>query len=44
MGVADITVLHGLGRGELELSPSLKIELASLGDSSRMACIDGDSL
>jgi hypothetical protein len=44
MGTADITVLHALKRGELELSPSLKTESSSLGNSSRMACSDGDPL
>jgi hypothetical protein len=44
MGVADITVLHALGTGEPELSPSLKTESSSLRDSSRMACSDGDPL
>jgi hypothetical protein len=42
MGVADITVLHALRRGELDLSPSLEIKLSSFGDSSRMECSDGD--
>jgi hypothetical protein len=35
---------HALRRGEPELSPSLEIESSSLGDSSRMACGDGDPL
>jgi hypothetical protein len=39
-----IIVLHALGRGELDLSPSLKAKLPSLGDSSRMACSDGDPI
>jgi hypothetical protein len=43
-GVLDITVLHALRRGELELSPSLKTESSSLGDSSRMAYNDSDPL
>jgi hypothetical protein len=41
-GVAGITALHALGRGELELSPSLESESSSLVDSSRIACSDGD--
>jgi hypothetical protein len=44
MGIADITMLHALRRGERELSPSLEAESSSLGDSSRMACSDGDPL
>jgi hypothetical protein len=41
----DVTVLHTLGRGELELSPSLEAESSSLGDSLRMACrLNGDPL
>jgi hypothetical protein len=44
MGTADITVLHTLRRGEPKLSPSLKTEPSSLGDSSRKACSDGDPL
>jgi hypothetical protein len=44
MGVADITMLHALGRGEPELSPSLETESSSLGDSSRMACSNGEPL
>jgi hypothetical protein len=36
--------LHTLKRGELELSPSLKSEMFSLGDSSKMACSDSDPL
>jgi hypothetical protein len=40
MGAADVTLLHMVGRGELELS-LLKDESSSLGDSSRMACSDG---
>jgi hypothetical protein len=43
-GIVDITVLHVLRRGEPELSPSLETESSSLGDSSRMACSDGDPL
>jgi hypothetical protein len=42
--VAGIIVLHSLGRGELELSPSLEAESPSLGDSLRMVCSDGDPL
>jgi hypothetical protein len=42
--LTGITVLHALRRGELLLSPSLEAESSSLGDSSRMACSDGDSL
>jgi hypothetical protein len=42
MGTAYVTVLHALGRGEPELSPSFEAELSSLGDSLRMACSDGD--
>jgi hypothetical protein len=44
MGMADITVLHALGRGEPELSPSLDNKSSSLGDSSRMACSDSNLL
>jgi hypothetical protein len=44
MGVTGIIVLHTLRRGEPELSPSLEDESSSLGDSSRMACNDIDSL
>jgi hypothetical protein len=44
MGAADITVLHTLEIGEPELSPSLKAESSSLGDSSRMVGSDGDQL
>jgi hypothetical protein len=43
-GVTGIIVLYTLKRGEPKLSPSLKAESSSLGDSSRMACSDGDSL
>jgi hypothetical protein len=42
--MTDITALQALGTGKLELSPSLKVELSSLGDSSRMACSDSDPL
>jgi hypothetical protein len=44
MGVADITMLHALRRGEPKLSPSLETESSSLGDFSRMVCSDGDPL
>jgi hypothetical protein len=44
MGMTDITVLHALGRGKPELSPSLEAESSSLGNSSRMACSDSDPL
>jgi hypothetical protein len=44
MGQADITVLHSLRRGELELSPSLEAESSLLGDNSKMACSEGDPL
>jgi hypothetical protein len=44
MGVADTTVLHALGRGEPELSPSLKTLSSSVGDSSRMACSNDNPL
>jgi hypothetical protein len=44
MGMADVTMLHTFGRGEPELSPSLEAESSSLGDSSWMACSDGDPL
>jgi hypothetical protein len=43
-GVATITVLHAIGRGELELSPLLETKSSSLDNSSRMACNDGDPL
>jgi hypothetical protein len=43
-GVMGIIVLQTLKRGEPELSPSLEAESSSLGDSSRMACNDGDLL
>jgi hypothetical protein len=43
-GVTGIIVLNTLRRGELELSPSLEDKPSSLGDSSRMACNDGDLL
>jgi hypothetical protein len=42
MGMAEITTLHALWKGKLELSPSLEDESSSQGDSSRMACSDGD--
>jgi hypothetical protein len=44
MGMTDITVLHALGRGKPVLSLSFEAESCSLGDSSRMACSDGDPL
>jgi hypothetical protein len=44
MGMAEVTMLHALGKGKLKLSPSLKAKSSSLGDSSRMARSDGDSL
>jgi hypothetical protein len=44
MGTADVIVLHALGRGELELSPSVEAESSLLGNSSRMACSDGNPL
>jgi hypothetical protein len=44
IGAVDITVLHTLGRGEPELSPSLEAESSALGDSSRMACNSDDPL
>jgi hypothetical protein len=37
-------MFHSRGVGKPELSPSLKAESCSLGDPSRMACIDGDPL
>jgi hypothetical protein len=37
-------MLHALGIGKLELSLSLEAESSLLGDSSRMACSDGDPL
>jgi hypothetical protein len=43
-GIAGIIVLHTLRRGELELSSSLETKSSSLGNSSRMACSDGDPL
>jgi hypothetical protein len=44
MGMAEITALHALGTGKMELSPSLKVESSSLGESLRMACSDSDPL
>jgi hypothetical protein len=44
MGMTEVTALHSRGIGKPELSPSLEAELSSLGNSSRMACSDGDSL
>jgi hypothetical protein len=43
-GVAGIIILHTLGAGELELSPSLEDESPLLCDSLRMACSDGEPL
>jgi hypothetical protein len=37
-------MLHAIGMGKLELSPSLEAKSSSLGNSSRMACSDGDPL
>jgi hypothetical protein len=44
MGMVHITALHALGRGELELLPSLETESSSLGDSSMILCSNGDPL
>jgi hypothetical protein len=44
MGMVEVTTSHSRGIGKPELSPSLKAESSSLGDSSRMACSDGDPL
>jgi hypothetical protein len=44
MGMAEVTTLHALGIGKSELSPSFEAESSSLGDSSRMACSDGNPL
>jgi hypothetical protein len=44
MAMIEVTALHSRGIGKLELSPSLKAESSSLGDSLRMACSDGDPL
>jgi hypothetical protein len=44
MGMVEITMLHALGRGEPELSASLEAKSSSLGNSSRMACSDGDPM
>jgi hypothetical protein len=43
-GVAEVTMLHAVGMGELELSPLLEVKSSSLGDSSSMACNDGGPL
>jgi hypothetical protein len=37
-------MLHALGTGKPKLCPSLEAESSSQGDSSRMACSDGDPL
>jgi hypothetical protein len=42
--VVGIIILHFLGRGEPELSPSLEAKSPLLGDSTRMASSDGDPL
>jgi hypothetical protein len=44
MGVTEVTTLHAVGIAELVLSPSLEVESSPLGDSSRIACSDGDPL
>jgi hypothetical protein len=44
MGMAEVTTLHALETGKPELSPSFKAESSSLGNSSRMACNNGDPL
>jgi hypothetical protein len=44
MGMAEVTTLHSQGIGKPVLSPSLKAESSSLGDSSMMACSGGDPL
>jgi hypothetical protein len=44
MGMAEVTTLHTLGIGKSKLSPSLEAKSSLLGDSSRMACSDGDPL
>jgi hypothetical protein len=44
MEMAKATTLHSRGIGKLELSPSLEVKSSSLGNSSRMACSDGDPL
>jgi hypothetical protein len=44
MGTTEITTLHTIGTGKPELYPSLEAESSLLGDSSRMACSDGDPL
>jgi hypothetical protein len=43
-GATEVTMLHAIGMGKLELSPSLEAKSSSLGNSSRMACSDGDPL
>jgi hypothetical protein len=42
MGMVEATTLHSRGIGKSELSASLEAESSLLGDSSRMACSDGD--
>jgi hypothetical protein len=44
MGMAEVTMLHSRGIGKSELSPLIKVESSSLGNSLRMACNDGDPL
>jgi hypothetical protein len=44
MGVTEVTTLHVVGIAKLVLSPSLEVESSPLGDSSRIACNDGDLL
>jgi hypothetical protein len=44
MGTTNITALHALSIGKLELSPSLEDQSSSLGNSTRMACSAGDPL
>jgi hypothetical protein len=44
MGMAEVTTLYVLRIGKPELSPSLEAESSSLGDSSTMACSDGNPL
>jgi hypothetical protein len=44
MGVAEVTMLHAVGIGEPELSPSLEVKSSLLGDSSRMTYNDGKPL
>jgi hypothetical protein len=44
MGMAEATTLHSQEIGKLELPPSLEAKSSSLGDSSKMACSDGNPL